>query len=550
MEANLIPVPATPASAERNCPFWSLVAQCNPFYLASALFLIYGVYRFSVDPNLFASDTRQLIFYFGALKVYSGMLVVAALFLARRKIWYDSTLLFFLENILALIPFMLISHAVFLEPGTAWGLALAGAGLIGLRFTAFARKFPGLNLPGPLLAAGAAILAFNIAVPLVFRAGLENEANNSELWRTRAMYCWYVALPLLALLGRIVPRADAESAPQLSHQQRWIPMGVFLIWITSSATHLGTIGYVDDQVFRFKLIVPLLWAVTWLLCDRLGDFVRDLEFRNHPHLLIVPALVPICALVAAGLDMFLALTAMNVLIFTTMFLGRRIPFALKLATASSIALYLAVPREMLPVIPLGLNKWDIGVALALTAGIAASIGMRHARGGVLGSICIAAAIGGATYDQDWSAHLALQAAAVFHLLHSLRWMRPLERGSNATAIIAAAVWLTDAFVLRNDPALWATMLPLCAAIVLFLGIAALRARISARTALLALTGILAMLLQPVSLGARWIMDAPAGALALAASFALFGLGTLHALRGQALLGRMRSAVERQIKRSA
>lgn len=550
MEANSVPVPATPASAQRSCPFWSFVVQCNPFYLASALLLIYGAYRFSVDPNLFASDTRQLLFNFGALKVYSGMLVVAAIFLARRQIWYDSTLLFFLENILALIPFMLISHAVFLEPGTAWGLALAGAGLIGLRFTAFARMFPGLNLPGPLLGAGAAILAFNIAVPLVFRAGLENEANDSELWRTRAMYCWYVALPLLALLGRIVPRPETDDVPRLSHQQRWIPMAVFLIWITSSATHLGTIGYVDDQVFRLKLIVPLFWAATWLLCDRLGDFMRELEFRNHPQLLIVPGLTPIAALVTAGLEMFLALTAINAVIFTTMFLSRRIPFALKLATASSIALYLAVPREMLPAIPLGLNKWDIGVALALTAGIAASIRMRHARGGVLGAICIAGAIGGATYDQDWSAHVALQAAAVFHLLHSLRWMHPLERGSNATSIIAAGVWLTDAFVLRNDPALWATMLPLCAAIVLFLGIAALRARLSLQTALLALSGIIAILLQPVTFSAQWIMGAPAGALALAASFALFGLGTLHALRRQALLARVRAAVERQIKRSA
>src|SRR6476620_6322929 len=99
----------------------------NPFYLLSALMLIYAIYTISVGPTFFASEPRQILFNFTSLEVYSLMLVGTAVFLARRRIWYDSALLVVLENILVLIPFMLVSHAAFVQNRLAVSICLVGS---------------------------------------------------------------------------------------------------------------------------------------------------------------------------------------------------------------------------------------------------------------------------------------------------------------------------------------------------------------------------------------------------------------------------------------
>src|ERR1041385_1292240 len=72
----------------------------NPLYLISAALLLFGVNRLSVDPNFLGAELEKLIFNFSALEIYEVLVVIVAIVLARRRIWYDSTLLFGLENIL------------------------------------------------------------------------------------------------------------------------------------------------------------------------------------------------------------------------------------------------------------------------------------------------------------------------------------------------------------------------------------------------------------------------------------------------------------------
>ena len=104
---------------------------CNPFYLISAALLLYGFYRVSVDPGFMGSEPAQLAFNFTSLQLYEILLVVTAVFLARRRIWYDSTLLVTLENGLLLVPFILISAAALLNTRLVWAMCLAG-GIIAL----------------------------------------------------------------------------------------------------------------------------------------------------------------------------------------------------------------------------------------------------------------------------------------------------------------------------------------------------------------------------------------------------------------------------------
>ena len=107
----------------------------NPFYMVSAAFLLYGIYRISSDPNLANQEMHQLIFNFSSLQIYGLLLTFTALFLARRRIWYDSTLLVVIESGLMLIPFLLVSQAISLDKGMAYLICGLTTLLVGIKFT-------------------------------------------------------------------------------------------------------------------------------------------------------------------------------------------------------------------------------------------------------------------------------------------------------------------------------------------------------------------------------------------------------------------------------
>src|SRR6516225_1462027 len=88
---------------------------CNPWYLLSAALLLYSFYLISADRSFLTSEVSQLSFNLGSLQLYEALVVVTAIFLARRAIWYDSTLLVGLESLLVLVPFILISQAALIN---------------------------------------------------------------------------------------------------------------------------------------------------------------------------------------------------------------------------------------------------------------------------------------------------------------------------------------------------------------------------------------------------------------------------------------------------
>src|SRR3954469_25671206 len=93
------PVPAEPQEQSKPFSYWAKrFLVCNPFYLVSAALLLFGMYRLSVDRSLFTEEISQLAFNLSSLQFYELLLVGTAIFLAGRKIWYDSTLLVGLEN--------------------------------------------------------------------------------------------------------------------------------------------------------------------------------------------------------------------------------------------------------------------------------------------------------------------------------------------------------------------------------------------------------------------------------------------------------------------
>jgi hypothetical protein len=111
-----VPAPSTQPSNKRPLSWWlKRFLACNPFYLVSAMLLLYGLYQVSIDPRFFSKEVSQLTINYTSLQLYEILLVVTAVFLARRRIFYDSTLLVTLENMLVLVPFILISEAALNE---------------------------------------------------------------------------------------------------------------------------------------------------------------------------------------------------------------------------------------------------------------------------------------------------------------------------------------------------------------------------------------------------------------------------------------------------
>src|SRR6185369_3681959 len=106
----------------------------NPFYLVSAALLLFGINRLSVDPQLLKAEIAKLGFNFSALQLYELLVVGVAILLARRRVWYDSTLLVVVENLLVLVPFILITQAVLIGRGVAVTLCAAAALLAMVRF--------------------------------------------------------------------------------------------------------------------------------------------------------------------------------------------------------------------------------------------------------------------------------------------------------------------------------------------------------------------------------------------------------------------------------
>src|SRR5258708_31809233 len=87
----------------------------NPFYLISAGLLLYGINQLTTDPKLVGAEFSMLRFNFCALIIYEVMLVVTAVALSRRGIWYDALLLVGLANVFIIVPFSLITRAVYLN---------------------------------------------------------------------------------------------------------------------------------------------------------------------------------------------------------------------------------------------------------------------------------------------------------------------------------------------------------------------------------------------------------------------------------------------------
>ena len=507
---------------------------CNPFYLFSAALLLYGVYLVSFDANFSGREKLQLAFNFSSIQVYEILLVVTAIILARRRIWYDSLLLVGLENLLVLVPFILISQAALLSHRIVVDICLVGAMAVLLRFWSLKRFFGKLNLPRRALVCGLALLLINVVLPLIYRhlhdSKIGTKPTDGAAYDLNR-YCWLLLAPAMVATFNLLPRARATG--NLPPQRRWLPMGLFTLWLAGSVVHIYCLSYIYNFDWEFVFALPLLWAAVWTAYLRYGDLVAKPAAVLAKVLLVPPLAVALVALAQTGHAVFLTLTVLNLGCYLALFLKDRrnlTAFHLLLISGATLLAGIAKPREVAPAgfNSIGPGKWLLICAVAY--GLYWIVRSRNPKAGVWGGLLVAITVFALVPEEKPVVELSVQCGLVFLLLHSLTWVDAEHRGASAARKLASVLWFGISFGMAHWQGTWAkeiifagggVVMAAAIGVKLFTGVW--------RPAVVPIAAALVLLIPPGDFAAGKLRTAPAGLLAVAGSFLLFAIGTIAAL---------------------
>lgn len=523
--------PAPPHTPPRPLAYWlKRLFVCNPFYLASAALLLYGLYRVSVDPTFLATEVGQLTFNFTSLQLYELLLVGTVMLLAARRIWYDATMLVVLENLLVLVPFILVSHAALIEPRTVWTLCLLAAGLAAGRIFWLRHRAGELTPPLRALLCGAAVLAVNTALPIVYRHFHETKFGTKLA--SGAAYefnelGWFWLLPALAALANLLPRPVEDRSGAVV--RRWFPQALFLFWLGGTGVHLFCLGYVYDFDLRPEQLAPVFWVLAWTLYLRLTDFIAVPTPVLPTTFLLCPLFATLIPLPAAGSRVFFVLSALNVIGYAlVLWVQRGHRVTLHLTMVSFAAAFAALPVEVLTPLLGHFNRVNFIGAAALVYVMICSALSRNPKVAIVGAIAAAFAGGLLRDGQADTLHWAAQAGFVYFLLHSLRWHDYEHPGAAGVRVFIALVWVGQSFFwVREDATFWQ---PLATAggVLLAWWLRGFVFR-NWSAVVVPIAGALVVVCQPAHFACEQLQTAPGGVIAIVGSFVLFAAGTVLAL---------------------
>jgi len=530
-----VPQPSEPQGrndeALRKLLHWTKkLLWCNPFYLVSAAMLLYGIYRISIAPEFLEEDVPRLFASFGSLELYELLLVGTAIFLARRGIWYDSTLLVFLESGFVFVPLILVSPFALLVSGElTWcvcavtGIAAAG------RFASLRLYYPRLNLPPRLLTLGGALLVANVLLPLLFKYSHETHTH----WLLPlSLVGWMLLMPALGAAANWLPRPVSWGGDAC--ERSWLPLAILGLWVGVSCAHLVSLDYVFGIEWNAALLAPVVWVAAWTVVNRLREFLPNPSVVLRRGALLLP-----CAATALGFfhedsRVLFAFSICNALVFGWLFLRNRADrFVYVLMLFSATATFASLPETLGRfVIPVYSREKCVLLATCATLIVVTALN-RTMTAGILGALGVLAAVVIEFGHVAHVGHLGAQSACVFLLVHSLRWKLAEDRLAPFTRWMTSAVWVVDAVVWSQRSGVEQAMPVLAfSAVVLvgyFVGRMVLR-RWGPK--IIPITATIVVMSLPL----RWSVSSErkisAGVLAMAASLLLFALGTLLALAKQ------------------
>ena len=523
--------PQPTRASHRLLSYWARkFLVCNPFYLASAALLLFGLYRVSIDPNFLLAETRQLTFNFTSLQLYELLLVATAMLLARRLIWYDAKLLVAIENMLVLVPFILISQAALIEQQAVWVFCGAAALFAVARSGLAQRGVAALRFPPRLAVIGGCALALNTWWPVAYRH-LHETTVGTKLESGAAFEMhelgWLVLLPALIALANLLPRPHEDGKSPV--QGRRFPVGLFALWIAGTAVHLYSLGYVYDFDLHWEWLAPALWVLAWTLHLRLPDSVESLSPLARKLTFLLPLPVTLLAANEAGSNVLFTLNALNLLAFAWfVWTERGNRLALHLGLLSFAAAVAAVPAPIFHFAAGWLQRTNLMGLAVLAYVMVATLLTRNPKAAILGALAAGLA-GGVWREHETDAtHWAMQAGVVFFLLHSLRWRDYEHQGAAGVRAVAAVFWVAHTLVWVRDSALFWQPLGLAGGVFVAWWFRGFVFRNWAPI-VVPIAGALVVLCGPANLAYMRLQSTPLGVLAVLASFLLFGVGTVAAL---------------------
>jgi len=505
------PIPFAPIHDWR---WWAhRLLVCNPFFLVSAALLLFAINRLSIDPGFLGGEEPKLLFNFGTLQVYGGLLVVTAVALARRQVWYDSSLLVVVEHGLVLVPFILIAQAALIGQQLAATLILAGATSVAIRAWVIRRWFSRFNLPARALALGVVILALNVVTPLWFRHVVDTLSVADWVGPNRLL--WLVAMPAIAAGANLLPRP--RNFECLNPERPWLPIFIYGFWFAGTGVHTASIGYLGTgSSLTLALLTPSLVAAGWTILNRLGDFFRAPGIFAIRTAMGATALLPLLAWREPVL--LLGTSLLNGAGFLVLTLRSRPELrrrAIQLATLSAGTAVLGLPEEWIAQIHPGWGRLELAFALAGIGALVMSGFSRHPVVGVAAGIIVFVGLGKLGTSLPAADRWLIAFATV--LAHSLRWTAVSEDARNFRRFVAVA-WLITAFT-SNSASEWSVEIQGAVLLCVWLAHGFLTQSWNART--LPATAVLGVAETPL----RWFAaHSSTGVLALVASFALFAAG--------------------------
>ena len=521
----------SPASAKPAGHWLRQVLVGNPFYIISAALLLYGIYRVSEDPRFSDREIGQLIFNFGALQCYGILLTVTALFLAWRRIWYDSTLLVVLECALVFVPFILVSQAVSLSEGTAHLICGMTIFLAAVNFSLLKKFHPDLNLPPMLLCFGAIMAAVNGVLPLMFKSMQEtgNAAMTLDVQEATLRFVMTGILPALAMLAVFLPMGRTEG--RLASQKDWLPLLIHCLWIIATAVHFYSIQYVYKTPFQAAFFAPAAWVMAWLLVTRLTVYPHVHASKWRSFFLLLPVAVALPVAWPGGSEWGLYLMGVNVVAYAVLHLRNRFNrLSLHLGLLSLAGVIAECHKDFWLV---GILEFNVVTWTVICAGgwlVLAALFSRNPRLGLPAAICGAVATAFWLRDSEAGDAIAAQVGFGFALMHSAVWRDRKIVGAKTTRLLLACCWVSHSVWWAHAHAPFSIVAPATTAVALLIGygvVALLRNVWPPKVILMAAAVVL------ISIPAGFCFDkaktTPPGVLAVVGSFLPFAVGTWFAL---------------------
>ena len=514
-------------------PFFYWVKKflaCNPMYLGSAALLLLGIYKLSIEPAFLHGEIAQLGFNLGALQIYELLLAGTALWLASRKIMYDAGLLVGLENLLVLVPFILISQAALISKPAVWLLCIGAGAIATARFTGLKRFLPALNLPNRVLGLGLCILLVNVTLPIVYRLLHEHKIGthvySGAAYETNE-FAWALLLPLLCAAVNVLPKPVNIGPSGL--ERRWVSLGCMSLWLAATGVHLYCLGYVYDFPLRAELLAPVLCILCWTIRNRIGDVLPEVPELLRRWLLLPPLLAGLTAVNPHGSSYFLQVSILNAALYGAVCMhDRKNRLALQLMWLSLVCIVAAWPADWMFGTSSGLTRGN-SIGIALLGYIGCSIGLtRNPKIAIAGAFLIWTLTFTAFEEIKGVEHWAFQCALVFILVHSLRWNDQEHAGARAIRIVMSLAWVMHSWC-WNGSGGSRLAIAMFGSVILLAWLAHRVINHSNRPVEIAIAAILVLISTPGLTIGQKAGSLPFGFLLIAGSFLLFGLGTVLAL---------------------